>query len=262
MKTLSEYLKVYSTISSKFIDQFFSFHDFNLSYDEIYINFDQVVSYLNMRKSDLKETLVKNYTKKVDYTVKIEKLNTLRGRPSEIILISPDCFRRLCMISRTKKSEEVRSYFIELEKHLNKFKDYIINEQNKKINILKNNQKPFINPKSGVVYVLKTELDIEGVYKIGKTTNFKKRLNTHNSSHPDNVEIMLVYETDNIDEIERCIKNFLQKTQYRNKKEFYQIDLDILKKLLTGCEKLSLIASSTPKSFNKKEELFCYLKKN
>jgi phage anti-repressor protein len=41
-------------------------------------------------------------------------------------MLTPDCMKRLCMVSKTKKAEEVRSYFIELEKHINQYKDVII----------------------------------------------------------------------------------------------------------------------------------------
>ncbi len=64
------------------------------------------------------------------------------------------------MLSKTKKAEEVRTYFIEVEKLMNKYKNYIIESLNKKINILENNQKDIPNTKNGVIYVLKTDYDI------------------------------------------------------------------------------------------------------
>jgi len=58
------------------------------------------------------------------------------------------------MLSRTKKAEEVRSYFIDVEKHINKYKDHIIEALNNKIDILDNNQKPIVDVKSGVLYII------------------------------------------------------------------------------------------------------------
>jgi hypothetical protein len=110
------------------------------------------------------------------------------------------------MLSKTKKAEEVRTYFIEIEKHLNKYKDHLIDILNKKINILEYNQKSINNIKKGVIYVLQTDLDIENIYKIGKSKAFKNRINTHNSSHINNVKIKLVFETDNIDAVEGMFK--------------------------------------------------------
>ena len=36
MQTFSEYLKKYSVISSKFINDFFGLHEFKIDFDEIY----------------------------------------------------------------------------------------------------------------------------------------------------------------------------------------------------------------------------------
>ena len=135
------------------------------------------------------------------------------------------------------------------EKHLNKYKDHIIEILNKKIGVLENNQKSVLTTKKGVVYVLQTDLEIEDIYKIGKSKAFKNRIKTHNSSHVDNVKIKLVFESNNIDAVEGCLKLMLKQYQYKKRKEFYQVDLDLIKKLLKGCEDLTLIH----KNRNKKD---------
>ena len=73
------------------------------------------------------------------------------------------------MLSKTKKAEEVRTYFIEIEKLVDKYKNYIIDALNKKVSILENNQKPISNNKCGIIYVLKTDYNIVNLYKVGKT---------------------------------------------------------------------------------------------
>ncbi len=144
------------------------------------------------------------------------------------------------MLSKTQKAEEVRTYFIEIEKFVNKYKNYIIEALNKKIDILENNQKPISDTKSGIIYILKTDKNIIDLYKIGKTKKFKERIRTHNSSHIDNVDIVHIYETNYINEVEKCLKNILTTKQYRKRKEFYQIDLDVLKELIKTCDNMSL----------------------
>mgnify|MGYP000624765604 CR=1 FL=1 len=67
---------------------------------------------------------------------------------------------------------------------------------------------------------------------IKETKKFKERIRTHNSSHINNIDIVHIYETDYIDEVEKCLKNVLSTKQYRKRKEFYQIDLDILIKCI------------------------------
>lgn len=108
-----------------------------------------------------------------------------------------------------------------------KLKNYIIEAFDKRINILENNT-------NGIIYVLKTDYDIVDLYKIGKTKKFKGRIKTHNSSHIDNVDIVHIYETNYIDEVEKCLKNALSSKQYKKRKEFYEIDL------INDCDKLSL----------------------
>ena len=239
MITLQEFLKKYSSISNKFINDFFSLYTINSDDDDLIINFDNLVNWLNMRKDNLKKTLINSYIKNVDYKIKKIK-STTAGKPREEILITSNCCKRLCMMSRTKKAEEVRSYFIEIEKLMNKYKNYIIEALDKRINILENNQKSIPNNKCGVIYILKTNYNIIDLYKIGKTKKFKERIRTHNSSHIDNVDIIHIYESNYIDEVEKCLKNALSSRQYKKRKEFYEIDLDVLKELISDCDKISL----------------------
>lgn len=51
-------------------------------------------------------------------------------------MITSDCMKRICMLSASVKSEEVRTYFIKIEKLIDKYKQVIINDLNKKIGIL------------------------------------------------------------------------------------------------------------------------------
>lgn len=242
---LQDYLKKYSTINTLFIDDFFGLYDVSTAYNDFVIDLEKISKWLNSRKETLKNTLTNSYIKDVDYKIYI-KSKKIKGRPSELILLTPECFKRLCMSSKTKKAEEVRTYFIELEKHIDKYKNYIIEALNKKVNILEDNQKDIKVNKGGVIYVLRTDLNIEGIYKIGKTKNFKNRLKTHNSSHADNVEVIFIFETNDIDDVENCLKLALKSKQYRKRKEFYQVDLNLIKELLNDCEKLLLKGKYKP----------------
>ena len=158
------------------------------------------------------------------------------------------------MLTKSSKGEEVRSYYIQLEKHLDKYKDNIINDLRNRVKVLERNMKPIEVPKDeGVIYVLKTDenTSLADLYKIGSTDDFKSRLTTHHSSHADNVEVSYVYKTSDVKGVERCLKAVLKEKQYRKRKEFYQIDLEILKKIISNCgDSLSLVKKS--KSKNKK----------
>ena len=131
---------------------------------------------------------------------------------------------------------QVQQYFLDLEIALYKYKNFIIDGMNKKIEQLENNQKPKINANKKIIYVfraLNTDLTL---YKIGKTINSKTRFSKHNSPMANDLEILFQYETDNIDQVELCIKAYMKKAQYRKYKEIYQVDLDIIKKTIKNCD--------------------------
>ena len=175
MLSLQVYLKKYSTITNKFIDDFFGLYNYETEKDDYVIDLEIVVKWLKARKDSIKRTLLDSYTKNIDYKItKEKKMSKNVGKPKEIIMLTPDCFKRLTMSSKTKKAEEVRTYFIQLEKHIDKYKNYIIDGLDKQVKTLKTNQKPKVDPKSGVIYVLRSNKDIEGIYRIGKTKKVGK----------------------------------------------------------------------------------------
>ena len=118
------------------------------------------------------------------------------------------------------------------------YKNYIIESLQQKIDILENNQKPKVNTKKGVIYFIRSQLESDDIFKLGKSKKFKKRLLSHNSSHSDDVEIAIIFETEYIDQVEGCLKSILKKHQYRKRKEIYQINIDILKEIMEGCNEL------------------------
>ena len=213
---------------------------------------DIVSKWLKSYKKNLKRTLVNTYIEKADYIIKLEEPG--KGRPSETVLLTPDCFKRLCMLSRTEKAEEVRTYFLQLENHIDKYKDFIIEGLSQKVAKYEVELKPEpTNTTKGAIYVLRTSEDIEGVYKIGRTKNFADRIKVHQSSHPDKLDIVHVYETDNIEKVEQCLKQQLKETAYRKRREFYEIDIDILKDLIKTCDCMNLSIRNKTKMSSIKE---------
>ena len=230
-----------------FIDDFFNLYDENTEDNDFVINIDAVSKWLKILRGNIKKTLVETYRKNIDYKITIEK-STSAGRPKETIYLTPDCFKRLCMLTKSEKGEEVRSYYIQLEKHIDKYKDNIINDLRTRVQVLERNMKPIEIPKNeGVIYVLKTPeyVALKDVYKIGSTEDFRKRLITHHTSHADNVEVKHVYKTSDIKGVERCLIAVLKEKQYRKRKEFYEIDLESLKEIISKCgDTLALVKKS------------------
>jgi phage anti-repressor protein len=121
--SLKDFIKKYSTLSNDFIDDFYTIYDFNeYNNNDLIINIDIVAKWLNSKKGKIKETLVNSYHINIDYKISKQIQNKKISKSNkEIILLTPDSFKRLCLLSKTKKGEEVRTYFIELEKLINNY---------------------------------------------------------------------------------------------------------------------------------------------
>lgn len=255
MESLQSYLKKFSTISNNFIDDFFSLYQYDTKDDEFVIDLEVLTKWLGTAKGAIKETLKASYTKNIDYTEKIVKTGA-NGRPSATVLLTPDCMKRLCMVSRTSKAEEVRSYFIELEKHIDQYKDAIIERY-----MANHSPKPK-DTAGGVIYLLNTDLNLPGVYKLGKSSDFKSRLKTHQSSHVDNIKVVKIYKTTDIDNVEQCLKQYLKSKQYKKYKEFYQVDIDDVSKLFKICNSATLSAKKVLSKTEQKDSYYIYLQKD
>ncbi len=93
-------------------------------------------------------------------------------------MITADCCKRLSMLSKTKKAEEVRTYFIEVEKLMNKYKDYIIDSLNKKGVFQKIIKKQYQIIKI-VLFIFKRQIKILLIYiKLEKTKIQRTNKNT------------------------------------------------------------------------------------
>jgi hypothetical protein len=142
-------------------------------------------------------------------------------------------------IDTNKKGDQVREYFIELENILNNYKTYIIDGLQKRIAELENNQKPYTSNKKGIIYAFRvTDKENDSLYKIGRTKNLKQRMNQHNSSNADNIDMLYTFEVDDVISIEKCMKLVMKEYQYRKYKEVYQVNINIIKKVIKDCKKV------------------------
>ena len=136
---IMSFIKSKNIIPSKFIDDFYKIYDFENTNEDFIIDLEVISKWLGTEKGKLKETLIKSYLLSVDYTIKLRKNAKISKSNKEIIYLTPDCFKRMCFLSKTKNAEEVRTYYFELEKLLNNYKNYIINGLKKTVDFLENN---------------------------------------------------------------------------------------------------------------------------
>jgi len=113
-----------------------------------------------------------------------------------------------------------------------------INQLEEKNRILENNQKKNKFPKGGVIYVVRPfGTENENLLKVGKTNDLKSRMNTYNTGVPNNMEILYSVEVKDPIGFEHCIKSKLRNYIYRERKEFYNCDLEIIIDAINKCDK-------------------------
>ena len=252
------FINKYSFVNSKFVKDFYNIikEDYIERYNEFLIDSEILRKWLQINiKQQFNDTIKRSYKKNVDYKIeKVKKSIGSGGHNLEVITLTPEAAKKICLSTNSKMGPQVQQYFLDLEVALYKYKNYIIDGMNNKIQQLENNQKPKINPGKKIIYVfrvLNTDLTL---YKIGKTINSKTRFSTHNSPMANDLEVLFQYETDNIDQDEKCVKVFMKKAQYRKYKEVYQVDLDIIKKTINNCDVKINEINKEIETINKKQK--------
>jgi hypothetical protein len=245
LEELENFLINESKIDKKFIVDFFGFQKKNLykDYKPFVIDLDDVSFWLDTVKGNLKNTLIESYNKLIDY--KIISYNSLLpnqkqknqgGQNKEIILLTPDCFKMLCLRSKTKKAEKVRKYYIDLEKMIDEYKDIIITNLDNKIKILENDLRKDNLTSDKYCYIFE-EIDELGdkYYRIGQTGNIRTRINNHNSSNIHKKVLSFKIAAENILHFEACLRGVMYDYRYKNNKDYYKISKDKIKKAITEC---------------------------
>ena len=253
-----EFINKYSFVNSKFVKDFYSIikEDYIERYNEFLIDSEILRKWLEIANRRIfNDTIKRSYKKNFDYIIKkVKKSEGSGGQNYEVITLTPEASKKICLSTNSKMGGAVQQYFLDLEVALYKYKNYIIEGMNKKIQQLENNQKSKINTNKKIIYVfraLNTDLTL---YKIGKTINSKTRFSKHNSPMANDLEVLFQYETYNIDQVELCIKAYMKKAQYRKYKEIYRVDLNIIKKTIKNCDAEINEINKEIESKNKKQK--------
>ena len=242
--SLKDFLKKYSPIPNSFVEDLFDMYGTSTLQSDPVVNLDAVAKWLGVRKDSLVTTLRTSYKKDVDYATAVgtKPTSARGGRNRAEVLLTPDCFKRLCMRSRGHKAEGVRTYFIMLEGLVLKYKDQLMDGMQAEIERLERQRgpkgRPGRAPTGGYIYVVRASEKMDSVYKIGRTVDLRRRLREHETSRADDLEVMFVFRVENVDAVERCVKVTLSEKRYRPYKEVFKLDLDVLKAIVNGCDQL------------------------
>ena len=124
-------------------------------------------------------------------------------------------------MSGSKKANLIRTYYIDLEKLIVKYKEEIVNDLDKQMNIKNNSKEMFENDK-GLIYILKVK---DGLYKLKYISEQKNKTKKYK------LPIVFIFKIDyDIEGHIDLIKKELNKYRYKNKTRTYKIDLELIKR--------------------------------
>jgi hypothetical protein len=209
---LANFLKKYSVINDEFIDDYHTFFDEKADELMCTINLYDIAKWLDIKEEKLKKLLINNFKEHIDYIIDKKNINNL--------VLSPKCSKLLCMMSESEKANLIRTYHTDLEKLIVKYKEEIVNDLDKQMNIKNNSKEMFENDK-GLIYILKVK---DGLYKLKYISENKNKTKKYK------LPIVFIFKIDyniegHIDEIKKNLNEYL----YKNKTRTYKIDLELLK---------------------------------
>lgn len=200
-----------------FITNFYCFLNYNKDKDLV-IDVDNIWIWLGFnQKKNCKLLIEKNFIINKDYIIKsidsIVKKNG--GKNKQIILLTINCFKSLCLKADTKKAKQIHNYYIKLEnifyeiyeEQVEELKDIAQKVTDEK-NIL---EKEFIKAfpvNTECIYIGKidnTNEKNEKLIKFGHSNDLKSRIYTHKKTYK-NFILLTAYSVTNNIEIENLIK--------------------------------------------------------
>ncbi len=285
-----------------FVVNFYSYLNYD-QYKDFVVKLDDIWKWIGFgRKGDAKNLLINNFTENVDYKIEKDGLNfafsqekaktsdeknkkTIKndektasanaeavyevkngGQNAENILLTIRCFKKLCLKAKTKKSDEIHDYYLNLEDLMNEItyeQSTVLKNQllDKDKEIISVKERTLLNAYSEkpVIYIGRTE---ENVVKFGFSNDIKTRINTHKSQIGKHFILEYVIESIYNREIENMIKNNLKdhiiSKEYNGKVQTELIQLsDIL-----SIEKLNDIVLIYRDSFKNGEMIIKLLDEN
>jgi phage anti-repressor protein len=228
-------------------------------FDEFLISSNTLQSWLKIKsRKDFHDTIKRSYIIDRDYIIVKANAKGIGRNNEKIYMLTPDCAKMLLQSTRSPKGDEIRMYFISIERMLYKYKDIVIKQLQKELKKSQNNMKHKVDTRKNKIYVFKALNTDLTLFKIGRSKDLNRRLLSHNSPLANDLQVMYEYETQNITQVEMCLKAMMKHAQYRKYKEIYQIDLKIIKKLILQCDNDIKLVQEHVKLHNG-EQLFAYI---
>ena len=211
---ITDFLKKYSLIENKFIDDFYSFYDEGMNEFDYSIDLEKIAFWLSVQKAHLKTLLESNFIENEDYIILKPENGKGKGKgkggnKKENIMLRYICAKELCMLSRCEKASIIRKFYIDLKKLIITYKDSIVRDLNNQLGINQTNKQLIEKVKNkGLIYVLKiddstdTPTDKPIEVKIGSTYDLEQRMKQYNVGRINELPLVLVYLSDQIEDLE------------------------------------------------------------
>jgi len=231
-----------------FIASFYSYLNYNKQ--EFVINLDDIWKWLGFsQKVHSKILLLKHFEKDKDYILllkvqddKNKKNRGGAGLNKETILMNINTFKKLCLKSKTKKSNIIHDYYIKLEEILMNFVNEELDEIKEQFNNIKirlkekeneynNYRLKTIKEKENtlleifdyksIIYLIHIE---DNLYKFGLTDNIKTRFNSHKKNIGEYITLIYCIESNDNMLLESNLKDYLFTTNYGREKLFNEMN--------------------------------------
>ena len=252
------FLKRYAAVSDKFVDDFYALVDPTASKKAFSVDVAAAAKWLKMTKGNLMRSLkMYGFEEDRDYSSVVDNTpanagKRPQGRPTHVVRLTTECMKGVCMALNTPKSREVRGYFIAAEEALIRYQEELEAGLQQRIAELERNQRGPAAARAlqggapGVIYVARAARPELSVFKVGRSKDLAQRLRSHEAALAHGLDIVFVFKTDNMVEVEACVKTILRTRQYKKCKEVYQVGLDTIKHIIASCEDSCSQVRATP----------------
>lgn len=225
--SLDKFLKLYTAIPNSFIDEYIKFY-YKCENNKYGIQLDDVIKYLSVKlHKKFKDRIRNSFIENKDYIIKKQNGKKLKNVVHALYYITFETFEKLCLSSTTEKGKQYRDYYIMMRKFIDYYKEDISNTILSKLNNKSN---------KNFIYIIKTANS--NIFKIGKTNNIRNRLKAYLTGKLNHPDIEYIIKVDNNDIVEKCVKNILEESKYRNNFELYNLELEKLKLVINDCAEL------------------------
>jgi prophage antirepressor-like protein len=231
----------------------FENNDINIIIDEnniVWFNANEIALSLGYKYP--KDAIINNVDKEDKLKLEHININYKINKHPHSIYINESGLYSLIIESRLKKAKKFKLWITKIvlpsiRKYgyykLKKEHESSINEIMNKIkflekqnNKLKNELKIELYPNGSLVYIIDYTDEQDNIYRLGKTDNMKKRKNIYNTHTIYKKNIILIKEVLCPLQYETCLKSMLYNYRIKNKKDFYECDIKIIKKAFKKCD--------------------------